>query len=86
MSTDSDDLKLEGALMGELKPVLPPSFVKTGVSPLEYNQQCINLLRFLLDDEAFSSDFLITAILAYYEWEMHREGMKVAADNPGSKT
>jgi len=31
----------------------------------ENNQQLINMLRFLINDQAFSTDFLITAISEY---------------------
>lgn len=72
MSCDND-VNILKDLSQKLKEYTPNQFIKTGVSPLEHNQECINFLRFLLDDEAFSPDFLITSIFAYYEWEKHQQ-------------
>lgn len=52
----------------------------TGVSPIESNTQAMNLLRFLLDDQAFTEDFLITTILRYFDTELTREGAKIACE------
>ena len=36
------------------------------VEDLERNEQLISMIRFLIDDNAFSSDFYITTILEYF--------------------
>jgi hypothetical protein len=33
----------------------------------ESNKQCQDMLRFLIDDQAFSTDFLMTAIAEYFQ-------------------
>jgi len=80
MSCDESSAKDEllKGLEGDLRQYTPdnPLFLKSGVSPLENNRECIELLRFLLDDDAFSPDFLITAIFAYHQWELNSKGGK----------
>lgn len=52
----------------------------TGVSPIESNTQAMNLLRFLVDDQAFTEDFLITTILRYFDTELEIERKKIQED------
>jgi len=33
----------------------------------ESNQQCQDMLRFLIEDQAFSTDFLMTAVAEYFQ-------------------
>lgn len=55
-------------------------FQDTGVSPIESNQQAMTLLRFLIDDQAFTEDFLITTILRYFDTELEIERKKIQED------
>lgn len=63
MSCDRTDLDMK---MFDKNGDLKPSDENLTVEYLEGNKQLIDMIRFLIDDHAFSTDFYITAILEYF--------------------
>lgn len=62
MSSDRADLDMKMFDKGNIK----PCDENLTVEYLEGNKPLIDMIRFLIDDNAFSSDFYITTILEYF--------------------
>ena len=46
---------------------------------LESNNKLVEVMEYLVKDQAFDNQFIVTAILEYYEYNMQKQ----AAKNPG---